>query len=35
MILEKTWMNKINLIINMRIDLLRFSDTAFNQKLTV
>ncbi len=26
MILEKTWMNKINLVINMRIDSLRFSN---------
>ncbi len=28
-------MNKINLVINMRIDFLRFSDITFSQKLTV
>ncbi len=33
MILEKTWMNKINLIIDMQIDVLQFSN--FNSCLTV
>ncbi len=28
-------MNKINLIINIRIDFLRFSDTTFSQKLII
>ncbi len=33
MILEKTWMNKINLVINMRIDFLRFSNFNSISKL--
>ncbi len=28
-------MNKINLVINMRIDFLRFSDITFSQKLII
>ncbi len=35
MILEKTWMNKINLIINMRTDFLRFSDITSSLKLII
>ncbi len=35
MILEKTWMNKINLVIDMRIDFLRFSNFTLNSKLIV
>ncbi len=35
MILEKTWMNKINLVINMRIDFLRFSNFTSSQKSIV
>ncbi len=35
MILEKTWMNKINLVIDMWIDFLRFSIFIFNHKLIV
>ncbi len=35
MILEKTWMNKINLVIDMRIDFLRFSNFTSSQKLIV
>ncbi len=34
-ILEKTWMNKINLVINMRIDFLRFSNFTSSQKSIV
>ncbi len=35
MILEKIWMNKINLVIDMQIDSLRFSDFTLNLKLIV
>ncbi len=35
MILEKTWMNKINLVIDMQIDSLRFSNFIPSQKLIV
>ncbi len=35
MILEKTWMNKINLVIDMQIDFLRFSNFIFSQKSIV
>ncbi len=35
MILEKTWMNKINLVIDMRIDFLRFSNFIPSQKSIV
>ncbi len=35
MILEKTWMNKINLVINMQIDFLRFSNFISNHKSIV
>ncbi len=35
MILEKTWMNKINLVIDMQIDSLRFSNFISSQKLIV
>ena len=35
MILEKTWMNKINLVIDMQIDFLRFSNFTFNSKSIV
>jgi len=35
MILEKTWMNKINLVIDMRIDFLWFSIFISNHKLIV
>ncbi len=35
MILEKTWMNKINLVIDMWINFLRFSNFIFNQKLII
>ncbi len=35
MILEKTWMNKINLVINMQIDFLRFSNFISSQKSIV
>ncbi len=35
MILEKTWMNKINLVIDMRIDFLRFSNFTSSQKSIV
>ncbi len=35
MILEKTWMNKINLVINMQIDSLRFSNFISSQKSIV
>ncbi len=35
MILEKTWMNKINLVIDMQIDFLRFSNFISSQKLIV
>ncbi len=35
MILEKTWMNKINLVIDMRIDFLQFSNFILNLKLIV
>ncbi len=35
MILEKTWMNKINLVINMRIDFLQFSNFTSSQKSIV
>ncbi len=35
MILEKTWMNKINLVIDMQIDFLRFSNFTLNQKSIV
>ncbi len=35
MILEKTWMNKIDLVIDMRIDFLRFSNFILNQKSIV
>ncbi len=35
MILEKTWMNKINLVINMWIDFLRFSNFTPSQKSIV
>ncbi len=35
MILEKTWMNKIDLVIDMRIDFLRFSNFTSSQKLIV
>ena len=34
-ILEKTWMNKINLVIDMRTDFLRFSNFTSNQKSIV
>ncbi len=35
MILEKTWMNKINLVIDMQIDFLRFSNFTSSQKSIV
>ncbi len=35
MILEKTWMNKIDLVINMQIDFLRFSNFISSQKSIV
>ncbi len=35
MILEKTWMNKIDLVIDMRIDFLRFSNFTSSQKSIV
>ncbi len=35
MIFEKTWMNKIDLVINMQIDFLRFSNFTSSQKLIV
>ncbi len=35
MILKKTWMNKINLVIDMQIDSLRFSNFISNHKLIV
>ncbi len=35
MILEKTWMNKIDLVIDMRINFLRFSNFISSQKLIV
>ncbi len=35
MILEKTWMNKINLVIDMQINSLRFSNFISSQKLIV
>ncbi len=35
MILEKTWMNKINLVIDMQIDFLRFSNFTLNLKSIV
>ncbi len=35
MILEKTWMNKINLVIDMQINFLRFSNFTSNQKSIV
>ncbi len=35
MILEKTWMNKINLVIDMQIDSLRFSNFTSSQKSIV
>ncbi len=35
MILEKTWMNKIDLVIDMRIDFLQFSNFTSSQKLIV
>ncbi len=35
MILEKTWMNKIDLVIDMQIDFLRFSNFIFSQKSIV
>ncbi len=35
MILEKTWMNKIDLVIDMQIDFLRFSNFTLNLKLIV
>ncbi len=35
MILEKTWMNKINLVIDMQIDSLRFSNFISSQTLIV
>ncbi len=35
MILEKTWMNKIDLVIDMQIDFLRFSNFTSSQKLIV
>ncbi len=35
MILEKTWMNKINLVIDMWIDFLRFSNFILNSKSIV
>ncbi len=35
MILEKTWMNKINLVINMRINFLQFSNFTSSQKKIV
>jgi len=35
MILEKTWMNKINLVIDMQINFLRFSNFTSNYKLIV
>ncbi len=35
MILEKTWMNKIDLVIDMRTDSLRFSNFTPSQKLIV
>ncbi len=35
MILKKTWMNKIGLVIDMRIDFLRFSNFTLNQKSIV
>ncbi len=35
MILEKTWMNKINLVINMQINFLRFSNFTPSQKSIV
>jgi len=35
MILEKTWMNKINLVIDMQINFLRFSNFILNSKSIV
>ncbi len=35
MILEKTWMNKINLVIDMQINFLRFSNFTLNSKSIV
>ncbi len=35
MILEKTWMNKINLVIDMQIDFLQFSNFTSSQKSIV
>ncbi len=35
MILEKTWMNKINLVIDMQIDFLQFLNFTSSQKLIV
>ena len=35
MILEKTWMNKINLVIDMQINFLQFSNFTSSQKLIV
>ncbi len=35
MILEKTWINKINLVIDMRTDFLRFSNFILNSKSIV
>ncbi len=35
MILKKTWMNKINLVIDMQIDFLQFSNFISSQKLIV
>ncbi len=35
MILEKTWMNKINLVIDMQIDFLQFSNFTLNSKSIV
>ncbi len=35
MILEKTWMNKINLVIDMQIDFLQFSNFILNSKSIV
>ncbi len=35
MILEKTWMNKIDLVIDMQIDFLRFSNFTLNSKSIV
>ncbi len=35
MILEKTWMNKINLVIDMQIDFLRFSNFNFTSQKSI